>query len=110
LVAQQAANAATNVTVCRSGSCSHAALSRQADVVVVANGQARYLNADMVRPAVAVIAVGRNRQPGGKLAGNVDFEAVKEVASATPPGTGGVGPLTIALLHPNTLAAARLQA
>jgi methylenetetrahydrofolate dehydrogenase (NADP+)/methenyltetrahydrofolate cyclohydrolase len=97
------------VTVCHSGSRNLAELTRQADIVVVAIGQARFLKADMVKPGAVVIDVGINPLPDGKLAGDVDFEAVREVAGAITPVPGGVGPMTITMLLHNTLAAARLQ-
>jgi methylenetetrahydrofolate dehydrogenase (NADP+)/methenyltetrahydrofolate cyclohydrolase len=97
------------VTVCHSGSRNLADLTRSAEIVVVAIGQVRFLKADMVRPGAVVIDVGINRGPDGKLCGDVDFEAVKEVAAAITPVPGGVGPMTITMLLHNTLQAARLQ-
>jgi methylenetetrahydrofolate dehydrogenase (NADP+) / methenyltetrahydrofolate cyclohydrolase len=96
------------VTVCHSRSRDIAALTRQADIVVVAIGQARFLTADMVRPGAVVVDVGTNRLPDGKLAGDVDFAAVREVAAAITPVPGGVGPMTITMLLHNTLQAASL--
>jgi methylenetetrahydrofolate dehydrogenase (NADP+)/methenyltetrahydrofolate cyclohydrolase len=84
-------------------------LTRQADIVVVAIGQAHFLRADMVRSGAVVIDVGINRLPDGSLAGDVDFAAVREVASAITPVPGGVGPMTITMLLHNTLQAAGLQ-
>src|SRR5207244_8079873 len=84
------------------------ALTRQADIIVVAIGQAHFLKADMVRPGAVVVDVGINRLPDGKLVGDVDFDAVKEVASAITPVPGGVGPMTITMLLYNTLQAAKL--
>ena len=97
------------VTVCHSRSRNLAEITRSADIVVVAIGQARFLKADMIRPGAVVIDVGMNRGTDGKLCGDVDFDAVKEVASAITPVPGGVGPMTITMLLHNTLAAARLQ-
>jgi methylenetetrahydrofolate dehydrogenase (NADP+)/methenyltetrahydrofolate cyclohydrolase len=82
-------------------------LTRQADIVVMAIGQAQFLKADMVRPGSVVIDVGTNRLADGKLVGDVDFEGVKNVASAITPVPGGVGPMTITMLLANTLQAAR---
>jgi methylenetetrahydrofolate dehydrogenase (NADP+)/methenyltetrahydrofolate cyclohydrolase len=96
------------VTVCHSRSKDIAALTRTADIVVVAIGKAHFLRADMVRPGAVVIDVGMNRLPDGSLAGDVDFAAVREVASAITPVPGGVGPMTITMLLYNTLQAARL--
>jgi methylenetetrahydrofolate dehydrogenase (NADP+)/methenyltetrahydrofolate cyclohydrolase len=75
----------------------------------MAIGQAHYLKADMVKPGAAVVDVGTNRLPDGKLVGDVDFAAVKEVASAITPVPGGVGPMTITMLLYNTLEAAKRQ-
>src|SRR5207244_10320204 len=97
------------VTVCHSRSRDLASLTRQGDIVVVAIGQARFLKADMVRPGAVVVDVGMNRLPDGKLTGDVDFDAVAQVASAITPVPGGVGPLTITMLLQNTLQAAKLQ-
>jgi methylenetetrahydrofolate dehydrogenase (NADP+)/methenyltetrahydrofolate cyclohydrolase len=109
ILMQKAAGANATVTVCHSRSRNLAGLTRLADVVVVAIGQARFLKAEMVRPGAVVIDVGMNRLPDGKLAGDVDFEGVREVASAVTPVPGGVGPMTITMLLANTLQAARLQ-
>jgi methylenetetrahydrofolate dehydrogenase (NADP+)/methenyltetrahydrofolate cyclohydrolase len=98
------------VTVCHSRSRDIAALTRQADIVVVAIGQSRFLKADMVRPGAVVVDVGTNRLPDGKLAGDVDFAAVREVAAAITPVPGGVGPMTITMLLHNTLQAAGMLA
>jgi methylenetetrahydrofolate dehydrogenase (NADP+)/methenyltetrahydrofolate cyclohydrolase len=97
------------VTVCHTSTRDVGALTRQADIVVVAIGQARYLKADMVRPGAVVVDVGMNKLPDGKLVGDVDFDAVREVAGAISPVPGGVGPMTITMLLYNTLAAARRQ-
>jgi methylenetetrahydrofolate dehydrogenase (NADP+)/methenyltetrahydrofolate cyclohydrolase len=98
------------VTVCHSRSRHLAELTRQADIIVAAIGQPRFLKADMVRPGAAVLDVGINRLPDGQLVGDVDFDAVRQVAGAISPVPGGVGPMTIAMLLVNTLHAARLQA
>jgi methylenetetrahydrofolate dehydrogenase (NADP+)/methenyltetrahydrofolate cyclohydrolase len=109
ILMQKAAGANATVTVCHSRSRNLAGLTRLADVVVVAIGQARFLKADMVRPGAVVIDVGMNRLPDGTLAGDVDFDGVRQVASAITPVPGGVGPMTITMLLANTLRAARLQ-
>jgi methylenetetrahydrofolate dehydrogenase (NADP+)/methenyltetrahydrofolate cyclohydrolase len=72
-------------------------------------GQARYLTNDMVRPGAVVVDVGINRTPEGKLAGDADFDALKDIASAITPVPGGIGPMTITMLLHNTLRAAILQ-
>jgi methylenetetrahydrofolate dehydrogenase (NADP+) / methenyltetrahydrofolate cyclohydrolase len=96
------------VTVCHSRTRDLPAVTRSADILIVAIGKAKFLTADMVRPGAVVIDVGINRTEEG-LVGDVDFAAVKEVAAQITPVPGGVGPLTIAMLLHNTLAAARLQ-
>ena len=82
---------------------------RRADVVVAAIGRPRMITADMVKPGATVIDVGINRTDQGKLVGDVDYDAVREVAGAITPVPGGVGPMTIAMLLANTLKAARLS-
>ncbi len=94
------------VTICHSRTADLAAMTREADVLVAALGRARRVTADMVRPGACVIDVGIHRLPDGKLAGDVDFEAVRERAGAITPVPGGVGPMTIAMLLENTLRAA----
>jgi methylenetetrahydrofolate dehydrogenase (NADP+) / methenyltetrahydrofolate cyclohydrolase len=98
------------VTICHSATQDLAALTRQADVVVAAVGKRNILTADMVKPGAVVIDVGMNRKEDGKLAGDVDFEGVKEVASWITPVPGGVGPMTRAMLLVNTLEAAERAA
>src|SRR5262249_40603213 len=107
LLMQKAKGANATVTVCHSASRDIPALTRQADIVVVAIGKAGFLTADMVRPGVVVVDVGTNRLPDGKWVGDVDFAAVREVASAISPVPGGVGPMTITMLLHNTLRAAQ---
>jgi len=98
------------VTICHSATQDLAALTRQADVVVAAVGKRNILTADMVKPGAVVIDVGMNRRDDGKLAGDVDFEGVKEVAGWITPVPGGVGPMTRAMLLANTLEAAERAA
>jgi methylenetetrahydrofolate dehydrogenase (NADP+)/methenyltetrahydrofolate cyclohydrolase len=95
------------VTVCHSRSKNLPDLTRSADIVVAAVGKAHFLRADMVRPGAVVVDVGIHRLPDGTLAGDVDFAAVRQVASAITPVPGGVGPMTITMLLHNTLQAAR---
>ena len=97
------------VTVCHSRTADLAALTRQADVLVCAIGRPRMIGADMIKPGAAIIDIGINRLPDGKLCGDVDFDAVKEKAGWITPVPGGVGPMTIAMLMKNTLQAARQQ-
>ena len=96
------------VTICHSRSADLASLTRQADILVAAVGRPRMITADMVKPGAAVIDVGINRVDG-KLVGDVDYDAVREVAGRITPVPGGVGPLTVAMLLANTLLAAELR-
>jgi methylenetetrahydrofolate dehydrogenase (NADP+)/methenyltetrahydrofolate cyclohydrolase len=108
ILMQKMPGADATVTVCHSRSKDIAALTRSADIVVVAIGKANYLKADMIRKGVVIVDVGINRLPDGKLVGDVDFEAVKDVASAITPVPGGVGPMTITMLLANTLKSAQM--
>ena len=101
-----AANA--TVTSCHSRTRDLPAVCRRADVLVAAVGVPRLLGADAVKPGAVVIDVGVNRTDAG-LVGDVDFDAAVEVASAITPVPGGVGPMTVAMLLVNTLAAARAR-
>ena len=101
-----AANA--TVTTCHSRTADLDAVCRRADVLVAAVGAPRLLGADAVKPGAVVIDVGMNRLEAG-LCGDVDFEAVAEVAAAITPVPGGVGPMTIAMLLANTLFAAQAR-
>ncbi|MBC7804257.1 MAG: bifunctional methylenetetrahydrofolate dehydrogenase/methenyltetrahydrofolate cyclohydrolase, partial [Candidatus Parcubacteria bacterium] len=97
------------VTICHSKTLDLAAMTRQADILVAAVGSAKLITADMVKPGACVIDVGVNRLPDGKLAGDVDFAAVKEVAGSITPVPGGVGPMTVAMMIVNTVRAAELS-
>jgi len=114
LLASRGTGGDATVTICHSRSANLAAITRQADILVAAVGRPRLVTADMVKPGAAVIDVGINRIAGpdgsGKLVGDVDFEAVREVAGSISPVPGGVGPLTVAMLLANTLLAAELRA
>ncbi|REJ95297.1 MAG: bifunctional methylenetetrahydrofolate dehydrogenase/methenyltetrahydrofolate cyclohydrolase FolD [Planctomycetota bacterium] len=103
----QAANA--TVTICHSRTKDLPAVTRQADLLIAAIGKPEFVTGDMVKPGAVVIDVGINRLDDGRLVGDVDFEAVREVASAITPVPGGVGPMTRAMLLRNTLTAATLQ-
>lgn len=94
------------VTICHSRTRDLAAVCSRADILVAAVGSPRLVTADMVKPGAAVIDVGTNRTDDG-LVGDVDFDAVFEVAGVITPVPGGVGPMTIAMLLANTLSAAR---
>jgi methylenetetrahydrofolate dehydrogenase (NADP+) / methenyltetrahydrofolate cyclohydrolase len=102
-------NADATVTVCHSKTKDLAGELRQADILVSAVGKAHFITPEMVKPGAVVIDVGINRLDG-KLVGDVDFERVREIASAITPVPGGVGPMTIATLMENTCRAARERA
>ncbi|MBS0208910.1 MAG: bifunctional methylenetetrahydrofolate dehydrogenase/methenyltetrahydrofolate cyclohydrolase FolD [Planctomycetes bacterium] len=96
------------ITICHSRTRDLPAVTRLADILVVAIGQARFVTADMVRPGAVVIDVGMNRAADG-LCGDVDYAGVSQVASAITPVPGGVGPLTVTMLLHNTFEAAKIQ-
>jgi methylenetetrahydrofolate dehydrogenase (NADP+)/methenyltetrahydrofolate cyclohydrolase len=106
MLVQKAPGANATVTVCHTATRDLAAHTRRADILVAAIGSAHALTAPMIAPGAAVIDVGMNRTDEGLL-GDVDFEAVKDVAGAITPVPGGVGPMTIAMLLHNTVALAR---
>ena len=108
MLMQKAKGANATVTVAHSRTKNLPEVTRGADILIVAIGLAKFVTADMVKPGAVVIDVGINRTDDG-LVGDVDFEAVKEVAGKITPVPGGVGPLTIAMLLNNTLTAARQQ-
>ena len=108
MLMQRAPGGNATVTVCHSQTRNLGEITREADILVVAIGRARFITADMVRAGAAVIDVGINRTDEG-LTGDVDFEAVRQVAGHISPVPGGVGPLTVAMVLENTLRAARLQ-
>lgn len=95
------------VTICHSRTVDLAAVTRSADILIVAIGKSRFIRADMIKPGAVVIDVGINRLPDGKLTGDVAFEEAEQVASLITPVPGGVGPMTIAMLLQNTLRAAQ---
>ena len=97
------------VTTCHTRTRDLAAHTRRADVLCVAAGRARMITGAMVKEGAWVIDVGVNRLETGKLAGDVDFQSVAPRAEAITPVPGGVGPMTVAMLLKNTLAAARRQ-
>jgi len=116
LLAQKLEGANATVTICHTGTRDLAYFTRQADILVAAVGRPLVIKADMVRKGAVVIDVGINRiedktrKQGYRLVGDVDYEAVKEVAGAITPVPGGVGPMTVAMLLVNTLKAAELAA
>ncbi len=97
------------VTICHSRTAHLTALTRQADILVAAVGRPRMVTAEMVRSGAVVIDVGINALPEGGIVGDVDFESVREVASALTPTPGGVGPLTNVLLLKQCVSAAWRQ-
>lgn len=98
------------VTVCHSHTVGLTEICRRADILVSAVGRPGFITADMVKPGAAVIDVGINRLPDGRVVGDVDFAAVEPVAGAITPVPGGVGPMTITMLLENTLRAAERAA
>ncbi len=93
------------VTLLHSKSTNTEEVLKQADVIVSAVGRVHLVTKDLVKPGAVIIDVGNTPDENGKLKGDVDFEAVKEVASAITPVPGGVGPLTITMVLNNTLLA-----
>jgi len=115
LLVQKKEGANCTVTVCHSATRDIPALTRQADILIAAIGQPRFIQADFVQEGATVIDVGMNRIPdpstksGTRLVGDVDFAAVEKKAGAISPVPGGVGLLTIAMLMVNTVTAAERQ-
>ena len=97
------------VTICHSKTQDLAGICKEADILVSAVGKLHTVTADMVKPGAVVIDVGINRNEDGKLCGDVDFDAVSEVAGAISPVPGGVGLMTVAMLMKNCITAAKLQ-
>jgi methylenetetrahydrofolate dehydrogenase (NADP+)/methenyltetrahydrofolate cyclohydrolase len=95
------------VTICHSKTRDLPGVCREAEILVVAIGKAKFVTADMVREGAVVIDVGVNRLPDGTLVGDVDFGPVSQKAGWISPVPGGVGPMTIAMLLDNTLEAAK---
>jgi methylenetetrahydrofolate dehydrogenase (NADP+)/methenyltetrahydrofolate cyclohydrolase len=102
--------AGATVTICHSQTANLAAHTRRADVLVTALGKAGAIGGDMIKAGAAVIDVGINRLPSGKLAGDVDYAAARERAGWITPVPGGVGPMTIAMLLCNAILAAERHA
>jgi methylenetetrahydrofolate dehydrogenase (NADP+)/methenyltetrahydrofolate cyclohydrolase len=113
ILLQKAEGANATVTVCHSRTKNLAEITRQADILIAAIGRPEMITADMVSDGVVVIDVGVNRvedpsaKRGFRLVGDVDFDAVKEKASAITPVPGGVGPMTITMLLKNTIESAK---
>ncbi len=98
------------VTICHSKTKDLPAVCREAEILLVAIGKAKFVTADMVREGAIVIDVGTNRLPDGKVVGDVDFESVSQRAGWISPVPGGVGPMTIAMLLENTVESAKRMA
>jgi methylenetetrahydrofolate dehydrogenase (NADP+)/methenyltetrahydrofolate cyclohydrolase len=94
------------VTYCHSRTVDLASYTNQADILIVAIGRTKFIGKEHVKEGAVVIDVGMNRDENGKLCGDVDFEMVKDKASAITPVPGGVGPMTITMLLKNTLQSA----
>jgi methylenetetrahydrofolate dehydrogenase (NADP+)/methenyltetrahydrofolate cyclohydrolase len=95
------------VTLCTSKTVDLASHTRRADVLVVAVGRPGLVTGDMIKPGAIVLDVGINRTAEGRLVGDVDFASAEQVAGYITPVPGGVGPMTVAMLVVNTLAAAQ---
>jgi methylenetetrahydrofolate dehydrogenase (NADP+) / methenyltetrahydrofolate cyclohydrolase len=114
-MAQLLLEANATVTVCHSRTRDLREVCSRADILIAAVGRARLIERDFVKPGAVVIDVGMNRltpeqaSTNSGLVGDVDFDAVREVASAITPVPGGVGPMTIAMLLANTVKAARAR-
>jgi methylenetetrahydrofolate dehydrogenase (NADP+)/methenyltetrahydrofolate cyclohydrolase len=106
MLGQRGPGADATVTLAHSRTPDLGAITRQADILVVAIGRPKFVTADMIRPGATVVDVGINRVETG-LVGDVDFAPAAEVAGRITPVPGGVGPLTRVMLLVNTLAAAR---
>ena len=98
------------VTICHSKTKDLPGVCREAELLLVAIGKAKFVTADMVRDGAVVIDVGTNRLPNGKVVGDVDFEPVSQKAGWISPVPGGVGPMTIAMLLDNTVESAKRMA
>lgn len=115
LLMQKKAGANATVTICHSRTRNLGEVTRAADILVAAMGSPRTITAEMVKPGAVVVDVGINRiadrskKSGYRLVGDVDFEAVKDVASKITPVPGGVGPMTIAMLMSNTVRSFKMR-
>ncbi len=107
LLLQKGAGADATVTICHTGTKDPAAIACQADILIVAMGRPETVGPDWIKPGAIVIDVGIHRRDDGSLCGDVQQQAVAEVASWITPVPGGVGPMTIAMLLRNTLESAR---
>jgi methylenetetrahydrofolate dehydrogenase (NADP+)/methenyltetrahydrofolate cyclohydrolase len=116
ILCQKSRHANATVTLCHSQTRDIKSHCLRADILIAAMGVAKFVTADMVKPGAVVIDVGVNRvsdpaaKNGSRLVGDVDFEAVRQVAGMLTPNPGGVGPMTIAMLMQNTVLAAERAA
>jgi methylenetetrahydrofolate dehydrogenase (NADP+)/methenyltetrahydrofolate cyclohydrolase len=95
------------VTICHSRTANMESITKQADILIAAVGRAKMIKKEHIKPGAVVVDVGINRLEDGSLAGDVDFEDVKDTAGWITPVPGGVGPMTITMLMKNTLEAAK---
>lgn len=102
-------NEDATVTICHSKTKNLSEICKNADIIVCAVGKAKFLNRNMIKKGSVIIDVGINRDENGKICGDVDFDDVKNIASAITPVPGGVGPMTIAMLMKNTITATKIQ-
>ena len=102
-------NEDATVTICHSKTKNLSEICKNADIIVCAVGKAKFLNRNMIKKGAVIIDVGINRDENGKICGDVDFDDVKNIASAITPVPGGVGPMTIAMLMKNTITATKIQ-
>ena len=115
MLMQKGEGADATVTIVHSKTDNLGEHTRQADILIVAIGKAKFITKDMVKKGAVVIDVGTNRvddptnEKGSRLVGDVDFDSVKETASLITPVPGGVGPMTICLLMANTVKAAEMS-
>ncbi len=102
-------NEDATVTVCHSKTKKLSEICKNADIIICAVGKAKFLKRNMIKEGAVIIDVGINRDENGKICGDVDFDDVKNIASAITPVPGGVGPMTIAMLMKNTITATKIQ-
>lgn len=102
-------NEDATVTVCHSKTKKLSEICKNADIIICAVGKAKFLKRNMIKEGAVIIDVGINRDENEKICGDVDFDDVKNIASAITPVPGGVGPLTIAMLMKNTITATKIQ-
>lgn len=102
-------NEDATITICHSKTKNLSEICKNADIIICAVGKAKFLNRNMIKKGAVIIDIGINRDENGKICGDVDFDDVKNIASAITPVPGGVGPMTIAMLMKNTITATKIQ-